>query len=215
MRRTWKPVLKASKVGARRCFSVLKHLDGTAGTHHDGQTCGASDAFLTGRQDNVQSPVVEVDIFGADTAHSIYHHERLGADFVDHFRQGLDFTQHARRGIHVRDGDDLVLLFLQGLLHLVELGPVADGCFQLCGFDTVRLEAVGEGVGKVTCVQDKDLVTMLGEIGGYHVPTEGAAAIDDEGLSIGSGGLEEFAEHGEGFAKHLDEWWADMALATV
>ena len=113
------------------------------------------------------------------------------------------------------DGDDLVLLRLQRFLHLVELGPVTDGCFQLGGFDAVSLEAVGEGVGKVAGVQDKYLVAALGEVGGYHVPAEGAAAVDDKGLGVGSSGLEEFAKHGEGFAEDVDEGCTDMTLTTV
>lgn len=115
----------------------------------------------------------------------------------------------------MRDGDDLVLLFLQRFLHFVKLGPVADGCFQLCCFDAVRLEAVGKGVGKVTGVQDKHFVTALGEVGGYHVPAQGATAVDHKGLGVGSGGLEEFAEHGEGFAEDVDEGLADMTFTTV
>ncbi len=93
-RPTRQPVLEASKVGGRWGLSVLEDFDGAAGAHHDGETGGTSDGFLAGCQHDVERPVVEVDLFRADTAHSVHDHERLGADFVHHFRQGLDLAQH-------------------------------------------------------------------------------------------------------------------------
>ena len=59
------------------------------------------------------------------------------------------------------DCEDLVLLLLEGLLDLVKLRPVANGCLQLCNLGAVCLEAVGERVGEVTRVQNEDLITRL------------------------------------------------------
>jgi hypothetical protein len=61
----------------------------------------------------------------------------------------------------VRDCEDLVLLLLESLFDLVKLWSVADWRLQLCDLDTVCLKAVGERVGEVASVEDKDLVARL------------------------------------------------------
>lgn len=50
------------------------------------------------------------------------------------------------------NSEDLVLLLLQRRFDLVELWPVANGRLELCGLDTICLEAVGKRVGKVASV---------------------------------------------------------------
>ena len=148
---------------------------------------------MCGSQNDIKLPVIKLDLLATDTTHSIDYDQSVRADPVHKLTQRLDLAKHAGAGVDVCDGQDLVLLLFEGLLHLVELWSVADGCLQLCGFRAVRFEAVGERVGKIASVQNENLVTGLGQIRGDLIPTECAGAREDEGLRGGVGGLEELA----------------------
>ena len=80
------------------------------------------------------------------------------------------------------DGHGLVFLLLEGLFDLVELRSFSNGCLELRGLDTVCLETVGEAVGKVTRVQNENIITRLDEVGSDLVPAESAGTREDKGL---------------------------------
>lgn len=208
-----KPVLPRSEVGSGPCLAVLEGLDGTAGSHQDGQTGGATDTLLRGSEHNVKLPVVEPDLLAADTAHAVHDDEGLGADAVDELRERLDLAEHTGGGVHVGDGKDLVLLLLERGLDLVQLRAVADGRLQLCGLHAVGLQAVGERVGEVAGVQDEGLIAGLAQVGSNLVPAQGAGAGDDEGLRRWVRRLEELTQVGEDLAEDVHEGLANVRLA--
>jgi hypothetical protein len=115
----------------------------------------------------------------------------------------------------VCDCENLVLLLLQGLLDLVKLGSVANGCLELCDLDAVCLEAVGERIGEVASVEDENLISRLSQVGSDLVPSECTRARDDEGLRGRVGGLEEFAEVLEDFAEAVDKRLANVRFAAA
>ena len=133
---------------------------------------------------------------------------------MDQLAEGLDLGEHAGARVGVGDGDELVVLLLQSLLDLVQLRSVANGSLELCCLDAICLEAVCERVGKVTSVQDKDVIAGLCEVGGDLVPAEGAGAGENEGLRGRISRLEELAQVGEDVAEGVDEWLADMGFAA-
>lgn len=143
---------------------------------------------------NVELPLVELDLLATDTAHTVHDDQSIRADPVHKFAKRLDLAEHAGARVNVGDGQDLVLLLLQCLLDLVQLWAVADGRLQLCRLCAICLEAVCKGVGKVTGVQDKDVIAGLGKVGGDLVPAEGAGAREDEGLRGRISRLEELAQ---------------------
>ena len=112
------------------------------------------------------------------------------------------------------DGDQLVGLLLQGLLHLLQRVAVANGCAQLCHLGAVCLQALAEGITKVTSVKNQSILASLDQVGGDKVPTEGTTTGDKEGLCGGVGGLEQLAGHGQGLTEDLDEAGSDMALTV-
>ena len=111
--------------------------------------------------------------------------------------------------------DEFVLFLFERFLDLVELRTVADRCFELRRFDAVRFEAIRKAVGEVAGVQDEDFVSGLREVGGDLVPAQCSRARNDEGLGGGVGGLEELAQHGQGFAEAVHEGLADVGFAVV
>lgn len=134
---------------------------------------------------------------------------------MDKFADVLNLAENTSRGVDVGDGDGLVLLLLQCLLDLIELWAVANGGLELSGLDTVRLETVCEAVGKVTGVEDEDIIARLDQVGGDLVPAEGAGSRDDKRLGGGIFGLEELPEHLESLAEGLDKGCSDVGLAVV
>lgn len=113
------------------------------------------------------------------------------------------------------DGQDLVLLLLEGLLNLVQLRAVSNRCLELGCLDAVGLKAVCEAVGEVAGVQDEGLVAPLRQVDGNLVPAECTRTADHERLAVGVGGLEELPEHGQGLAEAVDERNGGMRLAVV
>jgi hypothetical protein len=103
---------------------------------------------------DIKAPVIEPDLLAANTAHTIYNKQCVGADTMDELRKGLELAQHTCGGVDMCDSQDLVFAFLQCLLNLIELWPVANFGFQLRDLDTICLKAVGERVGKVSGVED-------------------------------------------------------------
>lgn len=213
-KRTWVPVLPRAKVGCGRNTAGLEALDGTAGCHDDTQTSRATNGLLTGGDNAVDAPVVELDLFATDTAHTVDNDEGVRADSVDKLADVLDLAENACGGVDVGNGNSLVLLLAQSLFDLIQLWALAYGCFELCGLDSVCLEAVGKAVGKVAGVQDEDIVTGLDQVGGDLIPAKSSGARDDKGLSGGVLGLEQGSEHLESLAKRLDEWHSDVRLAA-
>lgn len=112
-------------------------------------------------------------------------------------------------------GDDLEFLLGEGLFNLLDRGGAADGAVELGDVGAVLGQAVGEAVAKVARAQDQGVLAGLDQVGRDQVPAQGAGAVDDEGLGVGVGGLDDLAEEGEGLAKGLDEASADVALAVV
>lgn len=129
--------------------------------------------------------------------------------------EGFDLGEHAGARVGVCDGEDLVVLLLEGLLDLVQLGSVANGSLELCCLDAVCLEAVREAVREVASVQDENIIVLLGQVGSNLIPAESSRAVDHKGLAVGVGGLEELTEHGENLAEALDERWRGMRLAVM
>ena len=166
-------------------------------------------------EDDVETPVVEADIFGADGTDAVYDDESGGRYAVDEFGEGFDFAEDAGGGVDVGHGEDFVGLFLERGFHGIELWAVADRGFQLRRVDAVSLKAVGEGIGKVAGVQDKDVVARFGQVGGYEVPAEGTAAGDDEGLRGWVAGLEYFAQHLQCLSEDVDKGHADVGFTAV
>ena len=142
----WQPVLPASEVRRGPGFPVLEGLDCASRCHYDAETCWAANTLLRGSEDNVKFPVVECDLFRADTANAIHDDQGLRADSVNQFTQRLDLAQHSGRRVHVCHGDELIFLLLERLLYFVELGSVANRCLQLRCLRAVCLEAVCKGV---------------------------------------------------------------------
>lgn len=207
------PVGQGCVVGSRRGLARLEAVDGALRHHQDAETGRAADGLLAGGQDDIQVPSVEGNLLGTDTAHAVDDDQRLGADTADELRNGLDVAQHTRRGVNVGDGDDLVLLLLEGLLDLRERGPLTDRGLELSGTHAIGLQAGGERVTEVASVQDEGVLIPLDQVGGHDIPAQGTAAGDGEGLGAGVGGLEEFAEESQGLAKGLDEGGANVRLA--
>jgi len=193
----------------------LERLDGATGSHDNAQTSWASNGLLRGSNDTVDSPLVELDLLAANTADTIDNDQRFGADLVDKLAKSLDLTENTSRCVDVGDGQELVLLLLEGLLDLVQLRAVANGCLELSGLDTICLETIGEAVGKVSSVEDEDIVSRLGQVGSNLIPSEGTRARDDEGLRGGVLGLEQLTKHGQGLAERLDKGCADMRLTAA
>lgn len=150
--RTRQPVLPRSKVRSRGNLAALESLDGTARGHDNTQTGRTANGFLTGGNDTVNTPLVKLDLFAANTAHTVNNNQRVGADLVHKLAESLDLAEHSGRRVDVGDGDELVLLLLESLLDLIQLGTVANGSLDLGGPDAVCLETVGKAVGKVTSV---------------------------------------------------------------
>lgn len=165
--------MPGSKVGVGARFAGFERLNGTAGCHDDGQTSGTSNGFLRGGDDGVDAPFVEADFFAAYRADSVDDEEGVGRDLFDKFGERLNLGEDTSGGVGVCDGDDFVLFLLQRLFDLVELRAVTDGCLELCGLDTICLEAIGEAVGKVARVEDESVIARLSQVGGDLVPTEG------------------------------------------
>lgn len=134
---------------------------------------------------------------------------------MDQLAQCLYLAEHASRCVYVSYGDDLVLLLFQSLLHGVQLRTVTDWCLQLRNLCAVGLKAVSEGVGKVASVEDESLLAWLDQIGSNLIPTESSRSRDYERLRCRVGGLKEFTEHGQCFAKDVDKGHADMRFAMV
>lgn len=208
-----KPILERCKVGTGGCLSQLEGFYCAARTHHDGQPRGTADSFLRSCEHDVEAPLVKANLLTADATDAVYHYQRFGAYPMHEFRERLDLAENAGAGIDVRDGDELVFLLLERFLHLVQLWPVPNWGFQLRGFHTIRLEAIGEGVGEVSGMEDEDFFTPLCQVGGDEVPAERATAGDDEGLGGRVLGDEEFAEHREGFTEGGDERGGDVRFA--
>jgi hypothetical protein len=171
---TREPILERGEVGRRRRLAGLEDLDGAAGVHGDGEAGGACQALLRAGEDGVEFPLVEEDFLAPDAADAIDDQEGFRGDALDQLGQALQVAEHARRGIHVRDGHELVLLLLQRLLDLGQLGTAPDGRFELRNVRAVGLEAVGEGAAEVAGVKDESVVAGLGEVGGDEVPAESA-----------------------------------------
>lgn len=206
------PVGDGGVVGGRGGLAGLEGVDGAAGQHQDAEAGRAADGLLAGREDDINVPFVEGNLFTADTADTVDDDQGLGADATDDLGHALDVAEDTGRGVDVGDGNDLVGLLLEGLLDFLERGAFTDGGLELGGIGAVGFQAGSEGVGKVTGVQDQRILTLLNQVGGHDIPSESTATGDNEGLSSRVGGLEEFPDHGQGLSEGLDETGGDMAL---
>lgn len=207
------PVLDGRKVRGRRRLAVLDGLDGTAAEEGNGQTGGDANGLLAGGDDTVQLPVVKSNLLAGDGAHAVNNDEGLRRDTVHELRQVAQLAQDAGRGVDVRDGQQLVVLGLEGGLDLGELGAAADGGLELGDVGAVDAEGVSEAVAKVAGAEDEGGVALLDQVGTDDVPTQGAGAGDDERLGGRVGGLEELAQAREDIAEDGNKRGADMALA--
>ena len=212
--RTWEPVLPRAKVGCGPGLPRLEHFNGAAGNHKDAQTSRASDGLLRGSENDVEFPLVKLDLLAADTADTVHNDQSLWADPVHKLAESLELAQHTGRGIHVGDSQKLVLLLLERLLDFVELWSLTNGGLELGGLHAVRLQAVGERVGKVSSVQDESLVARLGKVRGDLVPAKGSGTGNDKGLRGGIGGLEELPQAREDLAEGVYKGLADVRLAV-
>lgn len=92
------------------------------------------------------------------------------------------------------EGDDLVRLLLESLLHFLERRAIADGCLKVGDVSTICLEALAEGVAEVSGVKNEGVLPALDQVGGDKIPAQCAASGDDEGLRGGVGRLEDLAD---------------------
>lgn len=208
------PVGDGGVEGRGRGLAGVEAVDGTRGTHDNAESGRAADGLLAGGQDDVEIPLVEGDLLAAYAADAVDDDEGLGADAADELSHAFDVAEDTGGGVDVGDGEELVGLGLEGLLDLLEGGAVSDGGLELGGIGAVGLQASGEGVGEVAGVQDESVLVLFDQVGGHHVPAQGATAGHDEGLRGGVGGLEKFADEGEGLSEGLDEAGASVALAV-
>lgn len=206
------PVGDGGVVSAGRGLARLGGLDGAAGCHDDAETGRAPDSLLRSCDDSIEVPLVEGDLLRAHAAHAVHDHEGVGANAAHQLGHALDVREHAGRCVDVCEGDELVRLLLQGLLHLLERGAIADGSLQVRHVGTVCLKALAEGVAEVAGVEDEGVLAALNQVGGDEIPAQCAASGDDEGLRGGVGGLEELADESQGLAEDLDEAGSDVAL---
>ena len=135
-------------------LSIAESIHSSLRCHHNAQTCRTADGFLGGCDYNVDIPVIEPNLFAAYAADAINDDKSVRADSSDKFRESFDLGEHARAGIRVCDGDHLVLLLLQCLLHLIQLRSIANGSFELCRFHAVCFKAVREAISEVASMQD-------------------------------------------------------------
>ena len=208
------PVGHGGVVGSRRGGAGAETVNGARGAHDDAETGWAADGLLAGSHNDIEVPLVESDLFATDTADTVHDDEGLGAHAAHELRDTLDVAEDTSGGVDVGDGQELVGLLLESLFDLLERGTVPDRCLELGGVGAVGLQASSERVGKVTGVEDERILTLLDQVGGHHIPAQGATAGDDEGLSGGVGGLEKFANEGQGFSKGLDEAGGSVRLAA-
>lgn len=209
----WEPVLHGSEIRSWWVLAGLESVNGAAREHGDGETSWNSDALLGGGDNSVKLPVIEENLLRANGADTINYQKSLWRDALDQLAESLELREDTGGCVDVGDGNDLVLLLLERLLNLWELWAGANWCLELGDVCAVDAEAVCEGVAEITSVKDEDVVSWLGEVGGDKIPAEGSRARDDEWLGVFRGGLEEFAEHGEGLAEGLDECWRSVRFA--
>jgi hypothetical protein len=131
---------------------------------------------------------------------------------MDQFGYGFDVAQDSGRRIHVRNSDDFVLVLLQRFLHLILLRSVANRSLQLGSIGAVGLEAIGKRIGKVSRVEDQNVVSGLCQVRCHLIPAQCPGSGNDEWLRCGIGGDEELPEQCERFAKDVDKGHADMRL---
>lgn len=74
---------------------------------------------------------------------------------MDDLRVLLDGGEDTGGGVDLGDGDELVLLLLEGLLEVLGVDDAADLGLELVNVGAVSLEAVGERVSEVAVVQDE------------------------------------------------------------
>lgn len=72
------PVLPADVVASRGSAAGLEALDGALAGHEDAETGGHADGFLGGGQDDVDAPVVELDVLAADGADAVDDDKGVG-----------------------------------------------------------------------------------------------------------------------------------------
>lgn len=209
----WEPIPHGSEVGSWWVLAGLESLNGAAREHGDGETSWNSDTLLGGGDNSIKLPVIEENLLRADGADTINNEECLWRDALDQLTESLELREDTSGCVDVGDGNDLVLLLLERLLNLWQLWAGANWCLELGDICAVDAEAVCKGVTKVTSVKDEGVVSWLAEVGGDKIPAEGSRAGDNEWLRVFCGGLEEFAEHGEGLAEGLDECWRSVRLA--
>jgi hypothetical protein len=211
---TWEPVLEGRKVGPWWLLAGLEGLYGTARVHGDGETGGAADTLLGCGNDGIDLPIIEENVFGADTADAVHDQEGLWRDSLDQLGQRLQVAENTSGGINMSNSQKLVLLLLQCLLDLWELWTVSNGGLKLSHIRAVDAEAFCKRIAEVASVKDEDVVARLGEVGGDKIPAQSAGAGDDEGLRCWICGLEELTEHSQGLAESFDECWSRVTLAV-
>lgn len=70
-------------LSSARSQSFLTHLDGSAAEHAHAETRRRAQTLLRGRDDDVETPVVEPDLLGSDRADSVEDDERVGRVLLD------------------------------------------------------------------------------------------------------------------------------------
>lgn len=198
------PLLQVAKVDGDLGLA-LDLLDGSGRGHGDGEAGGGTDGLLGGGQDKVESPVVKGDGLNSDGADTVNDNQSLGGDLVDELGDGLDVNDDTGRGINVGQGDDVVLLLLEGSLDLGKRRSLSSGGRQNSHVVAEDLEAVSKGIGEEAGGDDKSLFVSLEKVGSNNLPAEGSSASNDKGLGLGVGGLEEGSQVIEHRAKDLDE----------
>jgi hypothetical protein len=100
----------------------------------------------------------------------------------------------------------------ESFLNFLEGWSIANGRYQLCGTDTVSLQARCKRVSEVTRMQNESIFPLLNKVRSHQVPSQGSATANDERLRSWIRGLEKSSKKSQGLSKCLDECWTDMAL---
>lgn len=187
---TGKPTLHGSKVGGWLSLAVLDYIDSTPAEHGNGQTGRASDGFLAGGNDTIQTPVVKSNLLAGNTADAVGDDQGFWRHALDQVGQGFELKQDASGSVDVSCGDELVLLLLERLLDLVELRSTAHGPSDGGDLGAVGGEAIRECITKVAAAQNENVLAWFHQVDGNNVPTQSAGTVDDEGLRSWVGGLE-------------------------
>ena len=168
---TGKPVLNGGKVGRGRGLPRLEGVEGPPAVYGDRQAGGAADSLLTGGHHSVDIPGIKLDLLAGHTAHAVDDDEGLRGDFPDQLSQTRELAQDAGGGVDVGDGDDLVLLALQGGLDIGQLRTATDGGgLKHVDVRAVGPQAVGEPITEIASAQDESVLAGFEQVGGDDIP---------------------------------------------